>query len=616
MSIALKKLKKTKADEKIRSCLDAKQCFSVIAGAGSGKTLSLLTALKYLRMTEGVRLRRDDKAIACITYTNRAVDVISSRLDWDELFSVSTLHTFLWREIKRFNSDIRGALRDHVIPEHIEKKKDDDNGGNSKKAIAARAKVVTLQADLDNLCNVETFEYADSTFSDYRQGQLSHDDVVDVAAYLISHCEMLRQVIGQKYPYIFVDEAQDTFLDIVTALNKLCESDGLPLVGYFGDPMQQIYDKRAGKFAGPAGSAIITKEENFRSSPEVITLLNAFRKDIQQVPAGINAEYSGSVLLRLVASEDPELPRKRYSEDQIVRVSARFDEALQSWGWNSLENVKQLFLVRQMIARRLGFPDLQELFTGKYASSKAQDEYEKGDHFLLMPFIDLLCPLVRAKRDDDQKRSLDVLRKESPAFDPQGYNAERSLGEMIQQSTEVTQELSDIWGNSTLGDLLVFARTNSLCKIPARLSEHLDRPLRTEAYDPEVHSIDKGDWLFDEFVKMRTNEIEPFVDFVSENTPLSTQHGVKGEEYKNVVVVFDDIESAWNNYSFTKTLTPSTSGSPTDGQFDRSTKLAYVCFSRAEENLRILLFTPNPEAAKQELLDIGLFEESQISIAR
>ena len=79
--------------------------------------------------------------------------------------------------------------------------------------------------------------------------------------------------------------------------------------------------------------------------------------------------------------------------------------------------------------------------------------------------------------------------------------------------------------------------------------------------------------------------------------------------------MFDDTEAAWNNYSFTKTLTPNTSGNPTEGQYERSRKLAYVCFSRAEENLRILLFTPDPEAAKNELIENNLFEESQIVIA-
>ena len=76
-----------------------------------------------------------------------------------------------------------------------------------------------------------------------------------------------------------------------------------------------------------------------------------------------------------------------------------------------------------------------------------------------------------------------------------------------------------------------------------------------------------------------------------------------------------DTDAAWNNYSFTKMLTPNTSGDPTEGQYNRSRKLAYVCFSRSEKNLRILLFTPDPETAKKELVSNNLFEENQISIA-
>jgi len=125
MEVGIQKLQETSADREIRNCLDLKQNFSMIAGAGSGKTTSLITALKHLKGSKGLLLRRDDKKIACITYTNRAVEVISSRLDWDELFYVSTLHSFLWGEIKRFTADIRKVLAEHIIPLHIEKKQED-----------------------------------------------------------------------------------------------------------------------------------------------------------------------------------------------------------------------------------------------------------------------------------------------------------------------------------------------------------------------------------------------------------------------------------------------------------------------------------------------------------
>ncbi len=147
----------TKADTEIKECIDENRSFSVISGAGSGKTQSLLTALSYIRDSKAGELRKKDQKILCITYTNRAVGVISSRLNFDEIFYVSTLHSFLWTVINRFSTDIRKTLIDHHIPAQIAKKQEDDNGGNSKKAVAAREKIASLQEDIKSLQEVSRF---------------------------------------------------------------------------------------------------------------------------------------------------------------------------------------------------------------------------------------------------------------------------------------------------------------------------------------------------------------------------------------------------------------------------------------------------------------------------
>lgn len=614
MTSAIKGLVETEADLKIRECLDLDQSFSVVAGAGSGKTTSLITALDYIREAKGKTLRRDSKQVACITYTNRAVEVIEKRLGWDELFCVSTLHGFLWNEVKRFTPNIRAALQDCIIPSYIAKKQEEDNGGNSKKAVSARARIEELTEDLEKLNSVTKFVYNDNQFSDYCEGKIGHDDVISVSALLISENELLRRIIGQKYPYIFVDEAQDTFGVVVKALNKLCENDGLPVVGYFGDPMQQIYEKRAGDFTGPGGAAFITKTENFRCASKVIDLLNAFRSDVQQYPAGSNAEVVGSVEIRLIEAEKPEAPRKRYSEAQLIRASERFEESLNYWGWAGCEDVKRLFLVRQMIARRLGFPEFQKLFTGPYASTRAKDNYESGEHPLLKPFVRTIWLLVKFYQAGDMRTVIDILRESSPAFDPDGMNSGRTLGHMRDLAKEMVGRLSEQWDTGTLGEILVFCLDVGLCRMSDRVIEDLTREPMDVAFDKNLHSNEKGLWLADEFFQMSTSEVESFSDFINDNTPFSTQHGVKGEEYNDVVVVFDDVEAGWNNYSFTKTLTPQTSGDATEGQLEKSTKLAYVCFSRAEVNLRIILFTPDPVAAKNELVANGLFSKEHVSI--
>ncbi|MGU3400466.1 UvrD-helicase domain-containing protein [Brucellaceae bacterium D45D] len=608
-------LKPTEADTKIAECIAKNVSFSVIAGAGSGKTTSLVEALKGIQKSRGNGLRKNGQRVVCITYTNRAVGVISSRLGFDELFYVSTLHGFLWAEIARFQGAIREALRDAIIPQHMEKVRQKDNGGTSQAAQKARKDLERLSVELVALNDQKPSVYYEETvISDYSKCVLNHDDVIDVAAYLITNKPLLRKGLGFKYPYTFVDEAQDTFSQVVEALNAVCAGEGLPLVGYFGDPMQQIYDKRAGHFAGPEGSKRIPKEENFRSSTSVIDLLNNFRTDLKQVPGGKNADIEGSVLITVAQAPEP-ANGNRYSAEQLDEVAAKFEKAVKKWGWTDNATVKNLFLARQMIARRIGFVTIHRLFTGAYSSSRSQSDYEDGTHYLLKPFVDGIFPLVDASRNNDPKKLIETLRRISPAFDDTGANKSKTLKQMLEEASKHAAALAEKWEGNAVKDILEYCSANALYPISNRLAGQLARAAR-EPYDSgnEDHQREKGDWLADEFFKLKADELEKYIDFLDENSPFSTQHGSKGEEYENVLVMIDDIEAAWNTYSFSKVLTPGVAGDPTDRQQELTQKLAYVCFSRAEVNLRILMFSRDAEAARKELIERGLFQDGQVSI--
>ncbi|NOU50916.1 ATP-dependent helicase [Pseudoalteromonas sp. JBTF-M23] len=607
----------TEADLNIRSCIDEFESFTVIAGAGSGKTTSLVLTLGYVREKYGSALRREGQQIACITFTNRGVGVISERLGWDDLYEISTLHSFLWSQIKRFSTDIRNCLADVIIPTELKKQREKDTGKDTKSARDARAKVEKYEDILAKIDSVDEFKYDSlSSFSNYLKGELSHDDVISISGHLISNNRLLQKVIGQRYPYMFIDEAQDTFGEIVEALNTVCSSKGLPLIGYFGDPMQQIYDRGMGNFAGPKGSFVIRKRENYRCCPEVINLLNRYRKDIEQIPSGENAKVKGSVRLSLVQAEKPEAPRNKYSDEQLDRVAIKYDKVIKDIGWHDRKDVKHLFLVRQMIARRLGFENLHRLFTGEFSSTYSQDTYESGEHYLLRPFTQIIIPLIEAHTARNTTQALSILKQNSPAFDPDGKNSSKSIKKMIELAKTSMETLYELWEGKTLKEVLKFALDNKLIGLSERLLEDIERePINIE-FSKEVHQSEKGKWLAESFFSMNTSELPNYYHFINDNTPFSTQHGVKGEEYPNVVAVFDDIEAAWNQYSFTKTLSPQVYGQGTDGQLSRTSKLAYVCFSRAEVNLNVILFTRSPELTKQEVVNSGLFLEDQISVVQ
>lgn len=308
------------------------------------------------------------------------------------------------------------------------------------------------------------------------------------------------------------------------------------------------------------------------------------------------------------------MPRNRYSDAQISRALGQMDSALAGWGWADREDVIKLFLANQMIARRMGFTELNRLFSGEYASTRAEEAFEAGEHLLLKPLTTTVYPLIKAQEADSSRAIIDILRRNSPAFAVDGVNATNTLKSMIDTSVGLVRQLSNLWKSGTIGDVLRFCADKQIIEVSNNLQGHLARAPRKETYDEAVHSLDKGDWLADALFAMTTAEMAPYASFIAKNSAYSTQHGVKGEEYNKVVVVYDDVEAAWNHYNFSKTLTPRTAGEPTDGQRSRGQRLAYVSFSRALEDLRVLFFTADPTAARQELIDRKLVEPEQIEI--
>lgn len=599
-------------DAKIQGFIDSMTNFTVVAGAGSGKTGSLVKALNYIYASHGIKMLAVGQKVACITYTKAAVAVIKKRTNLNELFLVSTIHGFMWSQISTYQDDIRRSIKEYIIPQRIEKKGEKAKG-NSKAAIKARSQIDRLNEALIAIQHTQSFRYNESGYSDFAKGHLGHDDIIDIASNLILNNKSLRRIIGQRFPYIFIDEAQDTFPNVIDAFNSVSMNVGLPITGYFGDPVQQIYEKRAGNFEGPAGTSTVEKKINYRCSTEVIKLLNAIRPELRQDPGDENVE--GSVELLLIKSEKGEGDRNTYSKRQLQKNIQSFDRALDFFGWQDDDEVKQLYLTRQMIALRLGFSELNKLFTGPYSSQNSEDAFKEGTHYLISPFTSVLIPLLENFESDNWSAISALLRENSPVLDPDGKNKYRALSEVSAEILGSITRLTHLWATGTTREVLQFARDNDLIPGSERLDEQLSRSPRTIDYEDDIHYMDKGDWLCDEFFNLCCGELPNFYKFISNMTAYSTQHGVKGDEFPKVLVVFDDTEANWNQYSFSKLFTPKTSGKePTEGQRTKSYNLAYVCFSRAAKDLKIILFTDDPESAKREISSNKLLSSASIKV--
>ena len=92
-----------KSLSQIQQCIDKKHSFRLEAGAGAGKTYSLIESLKYIIKNKSAEL--GDKRIACITYTNIAKDEILNRTDNNPLIYADTIHAFCWELIQPFQME-------------------------------------------------------------------------------------------------------------------------------------------------------------------------------------------------------------------------------------------------------------------------------------------------------------------------------------------------------------------------------------------------------------------------------------------------------------------------------------------------------------------------------
>src|SRR5690606_10821484 len=94
--------------------IDEGRNFLLSGGAGSGKTYSLVSVI-----SQAIAENPTSK-VACMTYTNAAVKEIEERVNHKNL-NVSTIHDFLWDNIKNIQKELKEALISLANDEQITK---------------------------------------------------------------------------------------------------------------------------------------------------------------------------------------------------------------------------------------------------------------------------------------------------------------------------------------------------------------------------------------------------------------------------------------------------------------------------------------------------------------
>lgn len=232
-------------DDKIFEFLnpDAFKSFFLFAGAGSGKTRTLVNVLARFKKKYGQQFRLSRKKVAIITYTNAAADEIVHRLENDPIFQVSTIHSFAWKLIMPYTFDIKVFLERELAADIMDLKEEQSKSKNlSNKTSIDRAKRIESKTKrLESLKEIKAFVY-NPNGDNVTRDSLNHTEVISIAADFINSKPLMQRLLVSQFPVLLIDESQDTKKELIDALFNLQQN--LPneiSLGLFGDTMQRIY---------------------------------------------------------------------------------------------------------------------------------------------------------------------------------------------------------------------------------------------------------------------------------------------------------------------------------------------------------------------------------------
>jgi len=604
------------ADAQIRACLnpDAPKSFFLYAGAGSGKTRSLKNALDAFRADHGAAFRRSGKKIAVVTYTNAAADEIAARVGDDPLFPVSTIHSFCWRHIQTCHHDIQAWLLETLPNDLAELHEKQAKGRAGTKAAMDRARAISsIKQRLEWLRVPRRFTY-NPNGNNFGQDSLSHSEVLKITTSFIKNKPSMQAVLVNQYPFLLVDESQDTNKWLLEAFFALADANkGTFALGLFGDTMQRIYlDGHPGlERLVPADWARPVKRLNHRSPQRIIALGNALRAPVDgQIQVARDDSKAGFVRLFVVRSDVPDKP------EMERRVRERMAELCSDSGWCDGTAVKALTLEHHMAASRCGFI---QMFQALDRDSRLSTGLRTGELAGLRLFTHMVAPLIAAARQQDEFAMMAHLRKTSPLLKRSAITQTLTPNDPLLSIRIGVKELLDLnpeQSTTTFLSVLKCVAKHRLFEIPEALRPFVvDDPEMTEAQlvadndgqeseqEPAEASPESLE-AWRAFLETPYNQAVPFAQYVSDRGPFGTHHGVKGIEFERVMVILDDSEARGFLFSYDKLfgVKPLSDtdrqhlSDASDGSITRTRRLLYVTCTRARESLALVAYTANTDA--------------------
>jgi len=570
-----------KALLEVYAAIDGGHCFRLEAGAGAGKTYSLIKALKYLIQKKSKSLSINDQRIACISYTNVAKNEIRDRTDNNPLIFSDTIHTFCWSLLQKFQVKLR-----EIIPELSDKWKSriDESCGIANQKVKYDLGFPSID---------------DETIS------LHHDDVVALMAKLLEHPKF-QHLLKNVYPIILIDEYQDTDATLAQSIvDNLIDNKSGVLVGLFGDHWQKIYGSSAcGLIQSDNDSIIeISKNANFRSDKNIVECLNRMRPELPQ--SEVDPESTGNVVVfhsnewngaRRTGAGGGHWTDDLFEED-AHRYLEKVHELMVKQGWDFDSNkTKILMLTNNVLASEQGYRNLADCFN-------STDDYLKKNNAYIKFFLDVIEPVSYAFEQKLYGELFQVMSQKFPHLNKQSDKKlwSKNLGDLIK-----------LRQTGTIGDVLDFLDISKRPRLSNKVEQYESRYKNLVEMDSDDIDDEQDKKHLSKISKLRGVDYKEVIKlgrYIDEKTPFSTKHGVKGAQFDNVLVVCG---RGWNHYNWNQMLEWFDGAPPAgkQGTFERNRNLFYVACSRSKHNLT-LLFTQ--ELSNEALLVLSdMFEQGNI----
>ena len=626
------------ADTIIQKCisLTEPQSFFLFAGAGSGKTGSLVEALKYARKHLGPMLSRENRYVGVITYTNAAADEISRRNEQYPFFAISTIHSFAWSLIEPFQRDIKTWLINKLESDLAElatkrgKTKDRDIAQKSKR--------------LESVRQVSRFTYSPTKPNTGRES-LNHGDVISLSVNFL-YKPLMQEILVSRFPILLIDESQDTNKNLMDALLGIQRSySSRFMLGLFGDMMQRIYldgkdkldESIADDWAKPE------KNINYRSPKRVISLINSVRKTGDgRVQSPFPTAEDG--IVRIFIAPSTNTGKLAYEEGVCQQMATITGDPC--WGGEN-KDVKTLTLEHKMAAERFGFMALfKALDISKTIKDRAFQKLTAQDPSPQLKelafFTNIIVPLVKCHNEQNNFGIATITKEHSPLLQRHAFALHADdHQQLMHKIREASAALLKLWADDNdplLRDIVSCIQATMLFEVPQNLARDTDNDSVSSEFHPaifmskEVEEIISDDIDPEERQKRLAawealravpfSQVDKYYSYIKGESFFDTHQGVKGLEFSRVMVVLDDEAAGGNLFSYeklfgVKPLSDTDKKNIAEGKdnaINRTNRLFYVICSRAEQSLAIVVYTSSPQHLKEFLLANYIFNHEEITI--